>query len=122
MAPDEIEAAIARAEGKRSELEAQRPEGKQALKVVSILPKAAEIFRRQVEQGLDGDPRAALKARVTLREWFCGRIDLERHGDELWANYGVRPTALLRVVGNSGSGGVIANDGLPAIPLRRKAS
>jgi len=40
------------------------------------LPKAAEHFRRQVEQGLDGDPRAALKARVILRELLGGRIDL----------------------------------------------
>jgi hypothetical protein len=27
--------------------------------------------------GLDGDPRAALKARFFLREWFGGRIRLE---------------------------------------------
>jgi len=58
-----------------------------------------------VELGLYGDPRAALKARVFLRE-FLGRINLKREGnDQLWAEYGVQPAALLRVVGNSGSGG-----------------
>ncbi|HEY4448854.1 MAG TPA: hypothetical protein VGN03_09660, partial [Steroidobacteraceae bacterium] len=75
--------------------------------VLSVLPKAAEMFRRQVEQGLDGDERAALKARVFLRE-LLGRIDLKPEGDgELWAEYGLQPTALLEVVGYSGSGGRI---------------
>jgi len=107
MPPDEIQAAIDRAETKRRELQAQQPEAQQSAKVLSILPKAAEMFRRQVELGLDGDPRAALKARVFLRE-FLGRINLKREGnDQLWAEYGVQPAALLRVVGNSGSGGRI---------------
>ena len=107
MPADELEAAIARAEGKRAELEAQRPEMQASARVLSILPKAAELFRRQVEQGLEGDPRASGKARVVLREWFCGRINLERQGEELWADYGVQRAALLKVVGNSGSGGRI---------------
>jgi hypothetical protein len=45
--------------------------------VLSILPRAAELYRRQVAQGLDGNPREALKARVFLREWFSGKIRLE---------------------------------------------
>ena len=112
MPPDEIEAAIERAEAKRRELEAQRPEAQEWAHVLSMLPKAAELFRRQVEQGLNGNPSAAGKARVTLREWFCGRIDLTREGEQLWAEYGQQPAALLQVVGlkrlgNSGSGGRI---------------
>jgi hypothetical protein len=61
-----------------------------------------------IQWGLDSNAREALKARVLLREWFDGgRIDLERKGEELWAVYGVQPSALLKVVGNRGSGGVI---------------
>ena len=56
---------------------------------------------RQIVQGLDGDPRAALKARLFLRELFCGRIDLTRGGDELWAECGFQP--LLQIVENYGS-------------------
>jgi hypothetical protein len=41
------------------------------------LPKAAELYREQVAQGLDGDPCAALKARVFLRDWFSRKIRLE---------------------------------------------
>ena len=85
-----------------------------------MLPKAAEAFRRQVEQGLDGDQRAALKARVFLRE-LLGRIDLKPKGDELWAEYGVQPTALLRVVGNSGSGGPLQPQFSEAMQLGRAA-
>jgi hypothetical protein len=105
MAADEIQAAIDRAEEKRKELESQLPDRKQSAKVLSMLPKAAELFRRQLAEGLKGDPRAALKARVTLREMCGGRIDLKREGDELWAEYGIQPAALVQIVGNRGSGG-----------------
>lgn len=103
MAADEIEAAIARAEEKRRELEAQQPTAQASAKVLSILPRAAEVYRRQVEMGLEGDARAALKARVFLRE-FLGRIELKREGAELWAEYGFEPSALLQVVGSKGLG------------------
>jgi hypothetical protein len=60
----EIEAAIARAETKRRELEEHQPDARASSKVLSIQPRAAELYRRQVMEGLDGNPRAALKARV----------------------------------------------------------
>ena len=63
-----IEAAIAHAEERRRELEARQPEARQSAKVPTVLPKAAELFRREVELGLRGDERAATKARVLLRE------------------------------------------------------
>jgi hypothetical protein len=66
-------------------------------------------FRRQVELGLRGDERSATKARVVLRE-LLGRINLKPEGEgELWAEYGVQPTAVLKVVGYSGSGGRICH-------------
>ena len=46
------------------------------------MTKAAELDRRQVAQGLDGNPQAALKARVFLREWFGGKIRLEQLPDD----------------------------------------
>jgi hypothetical protein len=114
MAPDEIQAAIDRAEEKRRELEAQQPEARAGAKVLSMLPKAAELFRRQVELGLRGDERSASKARVVLRE-LLGRINLKPEGEgELWAEYGVQPAAVLRVVGYSGSGGVLCT--APDVP------
>jgi hypothetical protein len=58
-------------------------------------------------RAVGGDELAAHKARLFLRE-LLGRIDLKPEGDgELWAEYGITATALLKVVGFSGSGGRI---------------
>ena len=66
-------------------------------KVLSILPRAAQEYRRQLAQGLVGDPRAALKARVFLREWFGGKIRLEPLPDGgLMALWNENAAALLR--------------------------
>ena len=46
-------------------------------KAIAFMSRAAELYRRQVAQGLDGNPKATLKARVFLREWFRGKIRLE---------------------------------------------
>ncbi|MGA9336826.1 MAG: hypothetical protein WBV66_04070, partial [Pseudolabrys sp.] len=54
--------------------------------------------------GLDGDPRAALKARVILREMLGGKVILAP-GEEpgsLWANFELHPAVLVR---SSGTGG-----------------
>jgi hypothetical protein len=48
-------------------------------------------------QGLDGNPREALKARVFLREWFTGKIRLELLPDGgLKAHWNQNAAALLR--------------------------
>jgi hypothetical protein len=97
-----------RAEAKRQELESQHPAAQASGKVLSILPRAAELYRRQIALGLDGDERAALKARVFLREWFTGRITLEPLSDGgLMGHWNQNAAALLRAVGvgTSGSGG-----------------
>jgi hypothetical protein len=77
--------------------------------VLTILPRAAEEFQRQVAEGLNGDERAAHKARMVLREMCSGRIDMKREGDELWSEYGLQPAAVLKLVGNHGSGGSISD-------------
>lgn len=108
MPPDEIQAAIARAEGKRRELEEQQPEAKQSARVLSFLPRAAHLYCRQITLGLEGDPRAALQARVFLREWFGGKIGLEPLADGgLMAHWNQCSAALLKGLGTFGSGGRI---------------
>ncbi len=108
MPPDELQAAIERAEGKRVEIAAAVPEGKVTYKLLSRLPQAAALYRKQIECGLDGDARAAGKARVLLRELFCGEIRLLPQPEGgLLARWNLQPAALLRGVGSIGSGGRI---------------
>ena len=96
MAPDEIQAAIDRAQAKRAELEAAQPAARRSAKILPMLTKAAALYRRQIAQGLDGNPREALKARVILRE-LLGEIRLEPDANgSLWAVYGVQPAALVK--------------------------
>ncbi len=107
MPTDEIQAAIDRAEAKRAELQDQQPEAKQSAKVLAMLPRAAEMYRRQIAEGLSGDERAAGKARVFLRDWFGGRIQLEALPDGgLMAHWNENAAALLRTTGTFGSGGL----------------
>jgi hypothetical protein len=107
MPEDELQAAIYRAEEKRREL----PEHLSAnlpAKAIAFMSKAAEFYRRQVAQGLDGNPQAALKARVFLREWFGGKIRLELLPDGgLQAHWMQSVGALCKGLGTIGSGGGI---------------
>ena len=65
-----------------------------------------ELYRRQVAQGLDGNPQAALKARVFLRGWFGGKIRLEPLPDGgLQAHWMQNVGALCKGLGTYGSGG-----------------
>ena len=97
MAPDEIQAGIDRVESKRADLVKAQPDAKQAAKVLAALPKAAELYRRQVTEGLGGNARAALKARVFLRDLFGGSIRLAPGTDgSLWVEYGLHFQALVR--------------------------
>lgn len=107
MAPDEIEAAIQRAEGKLQELEARQPSAKESARVLSMLPRAAELYRRQVANGLSGDPREALKPRVTLRSLVVdGKIVMSPgEGGTLWAKFSMAPAMLLiKATGTGGRG------------------
>lgn len=108
MPADEIQAAIDRAEAKRRELIEAQPGAVASAKVLAMLPNAAKLAREQVLAGLDGDPRASLKARVFLREWFGGQIRLvpDANGG-LMAHWNQCVAALFRSVGSDGSGGRI---------------
>ena len=76
MTPDEIQAAIERAEAKARELQGLGSAAIPAMKIFTMLPRAAEAYRRQIALGLEGEPRATLKARSILRELFGGEIRL----------------------------------------------
>ena len=77
LTADELLAAIERAEGKRRELMNALPDAKVSFKLLAKLPQAAKLYRQQIREGLGGDPRAALKARVFLRGLFGGEIRLQ---------------------------------------------
>ena len=67
LEPDEIQAAIERAEEKRKELVDMQPAAKRSAKLLAMLPKAAETYRRQIAQGLDEDPPPLVRLGL-----FCG--------------------------------------------------
>ena len=107
MPEDELQAAIDRAEEKRRELQEQLSAYLPA-KALVFMSRAAELYRRQVALGLDGNPQAALKARVFLREWFGGKIRLEPLPDGgLQAHWKQNVGALCKGLGTYGSGGRI---------------
>ena len=97
-----------------------QPAAKQSAKMISVLPKAAKEYRRQINLGLDQDPRAADKARAVLRK-LLGSIDLRPGPDNsLWAEYEICPAALLKAgtagASTDGSGGAICT--VPTLPTR----
>jgi site-specific DNA recombinase len=108
MTPDEIQAAIERAEAKAHELQSLDARTAPALKVFTMLPRAAEAYRRQIALGLEGEPRATLKARSILRDLFGGEIRLVPEPDGgLTAHWNLHREALLKGLGTYGSGGRI---------------
>jgi hypothetical protein len=79
---------------------------KQSATVLAALPQAAALYRQQIELGLAGDPRAALKARVVLRRLFRGPIALKPGPDRsLWAEFELQLAALIRVESGCGAEG-----------------
>jgi uncharacterized coiled-coil protein SlyX len=98
MIADKIQAAIDRATEKRRELQDQHQTVMPSARMFTMLPRAAEAYRRQITLGLGGDPRAALKARSILRELFGGKIRLVPQLDGgLIAHWNLHPGALLNV-------------------------
>src|SRR5687767_6643262 len=95
LTDDELQAAIDRAQAKRSELVAtQSTRG--VVKMLNMLPRAAETYRKQVVAGLDGHSDAMIKARQILRE-SLGAIQLKIESDgSLRAEYSIQPAALIR--------------------------
>jgi hypothetical protein len=107
MTPDELQSTIQRVEAKRRELTVatSRTIAGDGAKIISLLPKAAEYYGQQISLGLDGDPRAAAKARPIVRELLGGKVQLVPGEDgTLWAEYGLQMSALLQGAGTGGRG------------------
>ena len=112
MPADELQLAVDRAEGKRAELLASQPTAKASVKVLTMLPRAAAAYRRQIADGLAGDVRAAARARAAVRQLVGGKIKLlpDRKAGHLVASFNLNRLPLLKAaggIGSSGSGGRI---------------
>jgi DNA invertase Pin-like site-specific DNA recombinase len=112
LEPDELQLAIEAAQRKRQELIDAQPAARHSAKILAALPNAAAAYKRQIERGLDANPREASKARAILRD-LLGPIQMCPGEDgSLWAEFDARPAALLKKavgtsVGSGGSGGRI---------------
>ncbi len=98
---DELQGAIARVETKRAELQSMQAGARASARVLPLLPKAAALYRKQIEAGLEGDVEAAHRARGILRD-LLGPITLTPDGEALWASYRLDPSALLKAAGTGG--------------------
>ena len=104
LAPDELEAALVKAEEKRRSLLAN-PSPADGARMIAMLPGAARELREQIKRGLAGDVAAALKAKVLLRHYFGGQIRMlpgEEDGESLYGEYLEQRVALLQAVGTDG--------------------
>jgi hypothetical protein len=90
------------------------PDGKVNFKLLAKLPQAAALYRKQIADGLSGDPRAAAKARVLLRQLFDGIRFQPQPDGGLVARWNLQPAALLKAAGTCGSGGRIC--AVPSMP------
>jgi hypothetical protein len=78
--------------------------------VLSLLPKRAAAYRRQVQEGLTGDVRATAKARVIVGQLVGGAFKLVPGEGHLVAHFGLHRLPLMRAVGES-QGFVVAGAG-----------
>ena len=62
---DELKAVLDRAEDKRKELVRALPEARESVRIMSMLPKAADMYKRRIAEAVDGEPRAVAKARLS---------------------------------------------------------
>jgi DNA invertase Pin-like site-specific DNA recombinase len=105
LEPDELAAAIARIEAKRTELKASQPAQRERARVLAMLPKAAAAYLKQVDAFAVGDARATQKVRLMLKG-MIGPIKLAPEPDgSLWATYKhLDVAALVRTAGTCGRG------------------
>lgn len=82
------------AEAKRRELNTLPSVARHGAQILSILPRAAELYTQQINLGLSGDREAIARARPLLRELLGGEIRLSPgEGGSLWAEYGVHTSS-----------------------------
>ena len=85
LEPDELAAAIARIEAKRAELKAAQPQERARARILTILPKAAAAYLKQVDEFCAGNTKATPRVRAQLKS-MIGPITLSPGEDgSLWA-------------------------------------
>jgi hypothetical protein len=80
-----------------------------------MLPRAAEIYCKQITAGLDDNPEAIGRAREVLRE-LIGTVRIKTEGDQVWGLFELRPNVLLKATDRDGRGEGISH--VPAAPIR----
>lgn len=104
MTSDELQAAIEKAEAKRQQLAAALPGGRQSARVLSMLPRTAALYQKQVKDGLGRDAVAVQRARAILRD-LVGQVMLAPgKAGEVWASYRFDAAALVKSAGCVGRG------------------
>ncbi len=105
MTPDELQAAIDRAQTKRRDLCVTQAQASEGARVLSMLPRAADLYRQQIARGLGGEPDAVMKTRQIMRDLIPKKIRLQPgEGGSLIADYGLEPSVLLKAAGTAGRG------------------
>jgi hypothetical protein len=87
---------------------------------LSERPNAAQLYREQIKLGLQGEPRAALKARVIVRKLLNDEVLIEQDDDgSVWARYSLNPTALI-AAGCRKVGAQESVCSIPTVPMRTR--
>jgi hypothetical protein len=95
MEPDELQSAIDRVHAKRQQLAISLLPADGAAKVLAMLPRAAEIYCKQITEGINDNPEATGRAREILRE-LIGPVRIKTEGDEVWGVFELRHNVLLK--------------------------
>lgn len=95
MEPDELQTAIDRVHAKRQQLAVSLQPADGTAKVLAMLPKAAEMYCKQIVAGLDGHPEATGRAREILRE-LIGTVTIKTEGDQVWGEFEMNRTIASR--------------------------
>jgi hypothetical protein len=80
-----------------------------------MLPRAAELYCKQIVAGLGDNPEAVGRAREVLRE-LIGPIRITTEGEEVWGVFEQRPNVLLKAADRDGRGEVLR--AVPAVSVR----
>lgn len=104
MTPEDIQAAIERAEAEKLRLLHQNVSGQSrpSAKIYAALPQAAKLYERQIARGLGGNLEQSGKARALLRDLFGGPVTLTPTAKGLVARSALHKDVVLKEPDGSG--------------------
>ena len=83
---------------------ADLPSGRQSARIHVLLPLAADLYGQQIQEGIEGEPAAVMRARAILRD-LVGEVMLAPgEGGGVWASYRFDEAALVKSAGCGGRG------------------